>query len=343
MPVSPPTASRSIGGSRPGGCLTAWAVHRAIARVWWTCRRPHMSLNPLGPDGTPQPPDSSAPVVEAGATVLVEIPADFLALKAADPVLALRWRLGTRAAFQTLFRQGYGVTDFLHKASATPRAVLCADPNIIHSAGPPHDYRPCHPPPLSMPLVAPFETSFGITTERECILVSIQSEGLTGWGECAVDRDPGYSYETTGTAWHILKDFIVPSAAGRVRGRAADFQQQVAGIRGHNLAKAGVEMALWESARQAPGKPAGAAWAACWRVVRWVSRSACRTVPRRWSRGSGNTWRRVWAHQDQDQTRAGRRRRRGRPQGLPHIPLPGGCQLGLHAGDQPGLAAAGPV
>jgi len=71
-------------------------------------------LNAPGPDGTPQPPDSSSAVVEAGATVLVEIPADFLALKAVDPALALRWRLGTRAAFQRLFRQGYGVTDFVH-------------------------------------------------------------------------------------------------------------------------------------------------------------------------------------------------------------------------------------
>ena len=67
-----------------------------------------------------------------------------------------------------------------------------------------------------MPLVAPFETSFGVTTQRECILVSIQSEGLTGWGECAVDRDPGYSYETTGTAWHILKDFIAPILLGQI-------------------------------------------------------------------------------------------------------------------------------
>jgi o-succinylbenzoate synthase len=99
---------------------------------------------------------------------------------------------------------------------------------------------------ISMPLVAPFETSFGITTERECVLVSIQSEGLTGWGECAVDRDPGYSYETTGTAWHILKDFIVPSLLGKYVGDAVDFQQRVGGIRGHNLAKAGVEMALWD-------------------------------------------------------------------------------------------------
>jgi O-succinylbenzoate synthase len=99
---------------------------------------------------------------------------------------------------------------------------------------------------VSMPLVGPFETSFGVTNDRECVLVSIQSEGLTGWGECAVDRDPGYSYETTGTAWHILKDFIVPSLLGQYVGDAIDFQQRVAGIRGHNLAKAGVEMALWD-------------------------------------------------------------------------------------------------
>jgi O-succinylbenzoate synthase len=105
-----------------------------------------------------------------------------------------------------------------------------------------------------MPLVAPFETSFGRTTERECILISIQSEGLTGWGECAADRDPGYCYETTGTAWIILKDFIVPLVLGQDVADAADFQRRVAGIRGHNLAKAGVEMALWDLLGQRQGK-----------------------------------------------------------------------------------------
>jgi O-succinylbenzoate synthase len=99
---------------------------------------------------------------------------------------------------------------------------------------------------LNMPLVSAFETSFGRITHRECILVTLYSEGLTGYGECVADRDPGYSYETTGTAWHILKDFIAPFVVGRDVKDAEDFQRRVSGIRGHNLAKAGVEMAIWD-------------------------------------------------------------------------------------------------
>jgi O-succinylbenzoate synthase len=99
---------------------------------------------------------------------------------------------------------------------------------------------------LRMPLVAPFETSFGREIERECILITLHSEGLTGYGECVATRSPGYNYETTGTAWHILKDFITPLILGQDIKDAEDFQKRVAGIRGHQLAKAGVEMALWD-------------------------------------------------------------------------------------------------
>ncbi|MCE9646189.1 MAG: o-succinylbenzoate synthase [Chloroflexi bacterium] len=107
---------------------------------------------------------------------------------------------------------------------------------------------------LRMPLVSPFETSFGRETDRECILVEIHAEGLTGYGECVASRDPGYNYETTGTALHILKEFIVPLLLGAQIKDALDFQTHVSSIRGHHLAKAGVEMAIWDLLGKRAGK-----------------------------------------------------------------------------------------
>ena len=107
---------------------------------------------------------------------------------------------------------------------------------------------------ISMPLVSPFETSFGRETVRECILLTLQANGLTGYGECVASRDPGYSYETTGTAWHIFKDFIAPLVLGKDIRDAEDFQKRVEGIRGHHLAKAAVEMALWDLLGKRDGK-----------------------------------------------------------------------------------------
>lgn len=107
---------------------------------------------------------------------------------------------------------------------------------------------------LSMPLVSPFETSFGRETDRQCILITLQADGLTGYGECVATREPGYNYETTGTAWHILKDFVAPLLLGQDIRDAGDFQTRVARIRGHHLAKAGVEMALWDLFGKRDGK-----------------------------------------------------------------------------------------
>lgn len=97
-----------------------------------------------------------------------------------------------------------------------------------------------------MPLVSAFETSFGRETTRECIIIEIHSEGLIGYGECVAAHDPGYSYETVGTSLHILKDFILPLTLKKEIKDANDFQKKVAGIRGHHLAKAGFEMAIWD-------------------------------------------------------------------------------------------------
>lgn len=83
---------------------------------------------------------------------------------------------------------------------------------------------------ISMPLVAPFETSFGRETERQCVLITLQADGLTGYGECVATRDPGYNYETAGTAWHILKDFVAPLILGQDVIDAPDFQNALKGF-----------------------------------------------------------------------------------------------------------------
>jgi O-succinylbenzoate synthase len=107
---------------------------------------------------------------------------------------------------------------------------------------------------LRMPLVAPFETSFGREIDRECILVAAQADGLTGYGECVASYNPGYNYETTGTAWHILKEFVAPLVVQQDIQDALEFQSRVSGIRGHHLAKAGVEMALWDLLGKGSGR-----------------------------------------------------------------------------------------
>jgi O-succinylbenzoate synthase len=99
---------------------------------------------------------------------------------------------------------------------------------------------------LRMPLLSAFETSFGRITTRDCVLLEAFTENLVGYGECPADRDPGYSYETAGTAWHILKEFLVPAVLGREIGSANELQQHMAFVRGHLMAKAGLEMALWD-------------------------------------------------------------------------------------------------
>jgi O-succinylbenzoate synthase len=99
---------------------------------------------------------------------------------------------------------------------------------------------------LCMKLRSPFETSFGRIQTRDCVLLEVHSEGLIGYGECVADRDPGYSYETSETAWHILKDFLVPAVLGQDLKGPQDLQGCTGAVRGHPMAKAGLEMALWD-------------------------------------------------------------------------------------------------
>lgn len=106
---------------------------------------------------------------------------------------------------------------------------------------------------VSMPLVAPFETSFGVEADRHALLVRLEGGGLTGWGECPAGLEPGYSYETAGTAWHISTDFIVPRVLHQRFATADALLQALSPIKGHNMAKAGFELALSDMLAQAAG------------------------------------------------------------------------------------------
>jgi O-succinylbenzoate synthase len=101
---------------------------------------------------------------------------------------------------------------------------------------------------ISMQLKAPFETSFGVESDRQCLIVEAHSEGLTGWGECVAGELPGYSYETADTAWQVLSQCFIPGVLGRYLESAGQLQQALAAFRGHPMARAGLEMALWDLA-----------------------------------------------------------------------------------------------
>jgi O-succinylbenzoate synthase len=100
---------------------------------------------------------------------------------------------------------------------------------------------------VSMGLRSPFETSFGIEHDRHALIVRLLGEGAEGWGECVAGRSPGYSYETTGTARLLLDELLLPRLFSAPVRDAADFRERVANVRGHPLARASVELAIWDA------------------------------------------------------------------------------------------------
>jgi O-succinylbenzoate synthase len=108
---------------------------------------------------------------------------------------------------------------------------------------------------LRLPLVRFFETSFGRIHERPFVLVTVEEEGAVGLGECVADANPYYSAETTATAWHIIKEFVAPLVLGRTFDHPREIFGTLAGIRGHHMAKAAVEMAAWDLFARQRGQP----------------------------------------------------------------------------------------
>jgi O-succinylbenzoate synthase len=99
---------------------------------------------------------------------------------------------------------------------------------------------------IRMPLVHFFETSFGRTTQRDIILVEAAAEGVSGWGEVTAGENPFYNEEWTESAWLILRDYAIPRVLGRDLAGAEEVAPLTAHIRGHRMARGGLEAAVWD-------------------------------------------------------------------------------------------------
>ena len=108
---------------------------------------------------------------------------------------------------------------------------------------------------IRMPLVTPFETSFGRVANRRMLLVEVEADGVSGWGESVAGEGPFYAPETVETAWHILRDFIWPVLKEREFKAAAEVWPALEAIRGHHMAKGAVEAALWDAEAKQKGIP----------------------------------------------------------------------------------------
>jgi O-succinylbenzoate synthase len=108
---------------------------------------------------------------------------------------------------------------------------------------------------LRLPLVQPFQTSFGTTTERRILLVELRGEGLVGWGECVAGEHPFFSDETVDTAWLVMQQELAPLLAiadPEHGGKCPGIFRQV---RGNRMAKAALENAVWDLEAQMRGIP----------------------------------------------------------------------------------------
>jgi O-succinylbenzoate synthase len=115
---------------------------------------------------------------------------------------------------------------------------------------------------LRLPLVAPFRTSFGTSTERDVLLVRVDTSDAVGWGECVADAEPTYSAEYADGAEHVLRHHLVPRLAAAQDGHrdltAARVAPLLATVKGHPMAKGALEMAVLDAELRAAGLSFGA-------------------------------------------------------------------------------------
>jgi o-succinylbenzoate synthase len=111
---------------------------------------------------------------------------------------------------------------------------------------------------IHLPLVAPFQTSFGIQTSRRILLVraEVDRDGVIteGWGECVAGDEPTYSSEYVDGAALVIRSVLAPRLAAAGDLYAADVARVLEPVRGHPMAKAALEMAVLDAELRAEGR-----------------------------------------------------------------------------------------
>jgi len=108
---------------------------------------------------------------------------------------------------------------------------------------------------VRLPLLEPFEVSFGRMDSRLLFLLRLDAGGHSGWGECVAFEAPLFSYETVGTALHVIRDHLAPAILGREFGDLAALTARLAAFKGHPMAKAGIELAFVDLVARLRGEP----------------------------------------------------------------------------------------
>jgi O-succinylbenzoate synthase len=108
---------------------------------------------------------------------------------------------------------------------------------------------------VRLSLLEPFEVSFGRVKSRLLFLLRLEAGGHSGWGECVALETPVFSYETVGTARHVIRDHLAPAILGQEIKDLADLTARFGAFRGHPMAKAGIELAFVDLVARLRGEP----------------------------------------------------------------------------------------
>jgi len=108
---------------------------------------------------------------------------------------------------------------------------------------------------IRMPLKHFFETSFGRVESRRILLITAHCEGIEGWAECVASDGPFFSTEWIETAWATIREFLAPALLRAQPETARASPAPMARVRGHYMAKAALENALWDAEAQQKQQP----------------------------------------------------------------------------------------